>query len=105
MSGVLNEAIEIIQASRLADRDKGTLTRMLRLMQRRAVELSGEELAEVRLNAGLSRGQASKLLRISREDLLMIETCPGDVKLDPLLGRRMDAIYGIDVKDPPEVQP
>lgn len=79
----------------LAERDRETLLRFLHLVERRASELSPEELREVRENAGLSRGQAAKLLGVRWEELLDWESELGRLPSGSGIEMRINQVYCI----------
>ena len=93
MSMTLSEAI---QMSSLCNDDKGKLMRLQRLTARKSIELSGEELAEVRVAAGLSLLQTAVLLHINPLGISALER--EIVRASPEFYARLDQVYGIGGK-------
>lgn len=57
----------------LSQRDRDTISRLIYLVSRPASALSPEELGEARENAGLSIGQAARLLGIPQQRIYAME--------------------------------
>lgn len=94
----VEDQIAVVQAAGyLSDEDKGKLTRFLRMVARDAVELSGDELAVARVTAGLSKGQAARLLGMDKRFIEELES--GQAKVDAILGKRLNAVYGLGVSE------
>lgn len=75
---------DLIAASRMADADKQHLRDVLRVVD------GGGTMREAREHAGLSLGQAAKVLHTTRDHLRAVEN--GEAR-DDLLVRRMMAAY------------
>lgn len=82
----------------LAAADRAKLDRLLWLTQQDAHDLAGDDLAEAREAAGLSRGQAARTLEIPRDDLLRLELGFTHHLAEPPERRllcRMNDVYGL----------
>jgi DNA-binding transcriptional regulator YiaG len=89
----LEKAIDVIQKSGLSDADKGKLARTLRLLDRRAADMHPAELREARELAGLSLGQAAKLIGIPRPTLEHWEQC--GTPADSFWNDAINRVYGL----------
>jgi DNA-binding XRE family transcriptional regulator len=79
---------------KLSPEDAGRISRLLKLSAMDASVLIGEELREAREAAGLSAGQAAKLLDIHRDTLLLMESDAAFVM--PVTAAKMNKVYGLD---------
>ena len=83
----------------LAPQDAVTIRRLLTITARSAATMTGAELREARHAAGLSLGQAAKLLNIMWESLMVIEREPDGVGYEGEMASRlwqaMDRVYGL----------
>ena len=87
--------IEEVRHSHLDSLSKGRVIRMLQLLMKHSADMTSQELATARNNAGLSRRQACTLLGISLETLDVIESRTGHLALCLGLAKRMDEVYGL----------
>lgn len=82
----------------LAPVDRQTVRELLERIRHTAFELTGPELAQSRIDAGLSLGQAAKLLGVRRDELERLEQqiAPPKVTLVSWLEKRLNHLYHLD---------
>ena len=88
-----SETMAMVEASTLPDIDKAHLASLLRVMQLSAGVMEPGEWRQAREYAGLSLGQAAKLLGTPRADLERIEA--GTLRPSAAVMEQMDVIYGL----------
>lgn len=91
------ETITAIERSKLDAGDKARVVALLQLLTKSSADMTAFELNAARIAAGLSPGQAVRLLELKREELLDMEAggWDGSDKDDPLV-KAFDRVYGLD---------
>lgn len=99
-SGWIGDSAEIRRCPRCGKvpfgmaKDLQTIQELMELMEIKASQMTPQQLRQSRVNAGLSEGQAAKLIGITKDDLRHIES--GFIGfVPPSTFERIDCVYGV----------
>lgn len=94
---MLDETLER-QIFKLKADDREKVRRLLWLIEQDAKDLTPSQLREVRINSGLSVGQAAKMMGVQPETVLAAESDTA-ARVLPELAELMNAAYHINQKE------
>lgn len=96
----IDDQIAAVRSSKLSDEDKARIERLLIMLTKRPHEMTGGERQAARIAAGLSLGQAAKLLGVTTTELAaaerdVIERIDFSPQRQLTLWRAMERVYGL----------